>query len=328
MAFSNAAPTATGAHRSQGRRPAGRALVLMVVATSLWGAASAGIAGVGAAGLAAAPVAAGGAVALLSFAAVRGYSPIKQFRRAPAVFLTVGALEVVNLVCYIAALRIGPLPVVVALHLTAPVLMILGQIVRGRRGFTVAVGAELGAVVVALWLIAGHAPADTAWGPALAGCLLAVASAACVAALITVVVREAGRGGECGAGLQLLAAAVLSAPLFVTAVCAGSGPTAGQSIVLTAIGALLLGPGFAFYWLAAPGLGTVTTGLIGLNEAVVATLVGAVIVGSAVTAADLIAAALVLGAAALELSAAPPQVPALPMPLPTLPPSLPHRKSS
>ncbi|MEU4316652.1 DMT family transporter [Nocardia sp. NPDC024068] len=280
----------------------GRGLVLLIAATSLWGASSAGIAGVGAAGFAAAPVAAGGGLALLAFTALRGARPWRDFRDAPGLFLRLGALEVLNLVCYVAALHIGPLPVVVALHLTAPVLMIITQILRGRRVVTVAVVAELVAVGAAIWLVAGNQPADTALGPALAGCALAVASAACVAGLITLVVREsADRPSGPAAGLQLLTASVLGAPLLGWAVFAGAGPSAAQSVALAAIGALLLGPGFACYWLALRDLNEVTAGLVGLNEAVVATLAGAAVVGADITGATLLAGALVLGAVGLEL---------------------------
>ncbi|WP_459545236.1 hypothetical protein [Nocardia sp. X0981] len=280
----------------------GRGLVLLTVATSLWGASSAGIAGVGAAGFAAAPVAAGGGVALLVFAVLRGTDPWRDFRSAPRLFLRLGVLEVLNLVCYVAALHIGPLPVVVALHLTAPVLMIITQIVRARRAVTVAVVAELMAVGVAIWLVAGNQPADTELAPALAGCALAVASAACVAGLISLVAREsAGRPSGAAAGLQLLTASVLGAPLLGFALLTGTGPTAGQALVLAAIGALLLGPGFACYWLALRDLDEVTAGLVGLNEAVVATLAGAVVVGAHITVATLMAGALVLGAVGLEL---------------------------
>ncbi|MGW1739137.1 hypothetical protein ACWCPQ_10030 [Nocardia sp. NPDC001965] len=283
-------------------KSSGRGLALLILATSLWGASSAGIAGVGARGFAAAPVAAGGAVALLAFAVMRGTDPWRDFRRSPGLFLWLGVLEVLNLVCYVAALHIGPLPVVVALHLTAPVLMIITQIVRGRRAVTVAVTAELTAVGVAIWLVASHQSTDTALGPALAGCALAVASAACVAGLITLVVREsADRPSGSAAGLQLLTASVLGAPLLGFALLTGDGPSLGQTTALAAIGALLLGPGFACYWLALRDLDEVLAGLVGLNEAVVATVTGAVVVGSDISAATLLAGALVLGAVGLEL---------------------------
>lgn len=283
-------------------RASWRGPVLLGVATSLWGASSAGIAAVGAPGIAAAPVAAGGAMALLGFAVARGADPWRDLRAAPGLFLRLGVLEVVNLMAYIAALHIGPLPVVVALHLTSPVLLIVVRIVRGRRALTVVLVAELAAIGAAIWLVAGNRPADTALGPALVGCALALVSAGCVARLITLVVREsAGRPSGSAAGLQLLAAAVLAAPLLGVAILADAAPTAGQTMMLAVLGALLLGPGFACYWVALRYLDEVTTGLIGLNEAVVATIAGAVLVGSEITVATLLAGVLVLGAVGLEL---------------------------
>ncbi|MFD4406651.1 hypothetical protein ACFWPH_28210 [Nocardia sp. NPDC058499] len=310
-------------HRAPQRT--GRGLARMIIATSLWGTASAGLATVDTPGFAAAPVAAGAAATLLIFAVLRGHAPWAEFRHSPRLFATLGALEVLNLACYVAALKIGPLPVVVALHLTAPILLILTHLVRGRRPLTLTVGVELAAVAVALALIAGQPPATTSLGPALAGCVLAVASAACVAALITVVVREAdGRSSESAAGLQLLAAAVLGAPLFVLAALNGSAPTIDQSLGLAAIGGLLLGPGFAFFWLAARDLTPTTTGVVGLNEALVATLAGALLIDAQTTATDLVASALVLAAAALELGRPnPQQLPDTDRPAPT---AVLHRK--
>lgn len=280
-----------------------RGPVLLVMATSLWGVSSAGIAAVGAPGIAAAPVAAGGAGALLGFAVVRGAEPWRDFRNAPGLFLRLGLLEVLNLVSYVAALHIGPLPVVVALHLTSPVLLIVARGVRARRAVGPALVAELAAISGAIWLVAGHRPAATALGPALVGCALALLSAVCVAGLITLVVRESvGRSSESAAGLQLMTAAVLAAPLLPVALFIGEGPTARQAVILAVLGALLLGPGFACYWLALRYLDEVTAGLIGLNEAVVATLAGSVLVGSEVTGATLMAGVLVLAAVGLELS--------------------------
>ncbi len=280
----------------------GRSLALLFVATGLWGASSALIAHIGADGFPAAPVAAGGGVALLGFALLTGGRPWRDFRTAPGLFLRLGVLEVLNLALYVAALHIGPLPVVVALHLTAPVLLIVERIVRGRRRPTVTVGLELLLVALAIGLVAGHPPGGSALAPALAGCLLALASACCVAALITLVVREsAGRPAVTAAGLQLVTAAALGTPLLGLAITVGSAPAATDFAALTAIGALLLGPGFACYWPALRELNEVTAGLVGLNEAVVASVLGALLGGSDITAATLSAGVLVLIAVAMEV---------------------------
>lgn len=280
----------------------GRSLALLFAATGLWGASSALIAHIGADGFLAAPVAAGGGAALLGFALLTGGNPWRDFRAAPGLFLRLGVLEVLNLALYVAALKIGPLPVVVALHLTAPVLLIVDRIVRGRRRLTVTVGLELLLVAVAIGLVAGHPPGGSALAPAIAGCLLAVASAGCVAALITLVVREsAGRPAVTAAGLQLATAAVLGTPLLGLAVTIWPAPAATDFAALAAIGALLLGPGFACYWPALRDRDEVTAGLVGLNEAVTASLLGALLVGSDITVATLSAGALVLLAVAVEV---------------------------
>ncbi|WP_156747643.1 hypothetical protein, partial [Nocardia sp. 852002-51244_SCH5132740] len=110
-------------------------LVLMVAVTCLWGTSSALLATLAApttAGL----VALGGAVPLLIWARLRGQHPWATLTAHPALYFRLGGLEAANLALYVAALRMGPLPVVVALHLTAPVLIIAAALVRGRRAPT------------------------------------------------------------------------------------------------------------------------------------------------------------------------------------------------
>jgi drug/metabolite transporter (DMT)-like permease len=114
--------------------------------------------------------------------------------------------------------------------------------------------------------------------------------------------ESAGRPSGAAAGLQLLTASVLGAPLLGFAALTGAGPAPSEALALAGIGAVLLGPGFACYWLALRDLDEVVAGLVGLNEAVVATVIGAAVVGSAVSAATLLAGALVLGAVGLELA--------------------------
>lgn len=71
--------------------------------------------------------------------------------------------------------------------------------------------------------------------------------------------------------------------------------------MLIVIGFALLGPGFALYWRALRGLDATAAGILGLNEALVASVLGAVLFASAFTAATVIAALLVGAAVALEL---------------------------
>lgn len=278
--------------------PTYRSIGVLLIATSLWGASSALIAVAATTGFTAAPlVAAGGAVVLLFGAAVCGDNPWRIFTASPGLFVRLGLLEVANLVLYVAALRLGPLPIVVALHLTAPMLIITTQILRRRRALDLRVIVELMLVAVAIWLVAGRHPGATATTEVVLGCVLALASAACVALLISLVASESpGRATLSAAGLQLLIAAVLGAPLLAI-----GPPTLTVSWQLLAIGGLLLGPGFACYWWALRNLDAPTAGIIGLNEAIVAAVVGVAVAGSHITAATLVAAALVLTAVGLEV---------------------------
>ncbi len=271
----------------------------MVVATTLWGASSAFLAVVSAPGIgSAAPVAVGGALSLLCVATARGEAPWRTFRADRRLFLCLGGLETANLAFYVAALRLGPLPVVVALHLTAPMILIVSQVLRGKRSLGIAVLAELTLVGAAIGLVAVGRTDSRGTTAVVAGCVLALASAACVAGLVTLVAEHAAqRATLASAGLQLLLAAILALPLTIAA-----APSSGWATAqLVAIGALLLGPGFACYWWALRTLDATTAGILGLNEAVAAAIIGAVLTDTLLTTATVVAGGLVLTAVAVQV---------------------------
>jgi len=275
-------------------------LLRMVAVTCLWGTSSALLATLAApttAGL----VALGGAVPLLVSARLRGQHPWTTLTAHPALYFRLGGLEAANLALYVAALRIGPLPVVVALHLTAPMLIIAAALVRGRRAPTLPVLLELLLVAAAIGLVAWRHPGGDPQIAAVTGCVLALGSAACVAMLVSVIARHSGPDHTItSAALQLLFGGIASSPLLLL-----DPPSARAAIELAAVGATLLGPGFALYWQALRQLSAATASVIGLNEAVVATLVGAVTTHSLPTAATAAAGLLILIAAGLEQRSAP-----------------------
>lgn len=274
---------------------------LLCLATTLWGCSSAALvlvsAGIGATAL----VAAGGAVVLLGIATVRRDKPWLGFAADWTFYLRLGVLEAANLGLYLAALRLGPLPVVVALHLTAPILIIVTRIVQRRLVITLSVVVELVLVAAAVVLVGVSRPGGSAPVSALIGCLLSVGSAACVAALVVLVAaHSADRPTITAAGSQLAAAALFAAPLALIV------PPRGSAIIaLLAIGGLLLGPGFACYWWALRKVDATTAGIIGLNEAVVASLLGALLASTRLTLATLAAGLLILGAVAVQTKFAP-----------------------
>nr|WP_246462064.1 EamA family transporter [Nocardia transvalensis] len=156
-------------------------------------------------------------------------------------------------------------------------------------------------VAAAIWLVTGRHAAGRDAGAAIAGCLLALGSAACVAALVSLIVRAAGPNHTItSAGLQLLVAGAASSPLL-----AFDPPRPTVAAELAAVGALLLGPGFALYWQALRWLDAATASIVGLNEAVVAALVGTVCTETRLTAATAAAGVLILLAVGLEQRSAP-----------------------
>lgn len=283
------------------RPSAGTSGLLLLAATTLWGASSAVLAALGdTRGTGAPLLAAGGALALLVVVlAGPGRRQLGSLARTPgrsAGFLVIGLLEALNLGLYAAALSLGPVPVVVALHLTSPLLLLGVAVLRGRRRIDGLVVAQTLLMVTGIVLL-GLQPDDRVGDrPLLAG-VLAVGSAVAVAALITTVARYAPSvRPDVASTVQLGLAAAVTAPVVLVA--AAPGPA--DSLALLAAGAAFLGPGFALYWRALRRASPATAGIIGLNEAVAATLFSIVVFGDRVSLAAVLSGALVLVAVVLE----------------------------
>lgn len=285
-----------------GKQP-GLSTALLLVATTLWGASSAVLAKVGRAGGTGAVLLAAGGAATLILVVLAGPARSQARRtravpRLPANLLLIGLLEALNLELYAAALALGPVPVVVALHLTSPVLLVGAAIMRGHRR-------PDGLVVLQTLLMAGGIallglqPAERVGDAPLLAAALAIGSAVAVAALITAVAKLApATNPDVAAAAQLTIATMAIGPvLLFTAL-----PDRHDATVLLAAGALFLGPGFAIYWRALRRLSAATAGILGLNEAVVATIFSFALFADTPTLASVIAGILVLAAIVLELS--------------------------
>jgi drug/metabolite transporter (DMT)-like permease len=245
----------------------------------------------------AALLAAGAALGLLVLCVVRRRNILAPVRRQPRLFAVLGCLEAANLVLYASALHLGPLPVIVGLHLTSPILMVVWTCLRRQRPFSLMLAAESALIVGAVALIAAGAGERHSAASVLGGAVLALGSAVAVAALITMVARHASsETPEVGAALQMSVAAILTLPLI--AVDPPSGPRLWH---LGAAGAVLLAPGFALYWRALRGLTAQAASTIGLNEAVAASVVGALAYGSRFGLISLVAGLLVVLAVMIEL---------------------------
>ncbi|MFG1774244.1 EamA family transporter [Nocardia salmonicida] len=269
---------------------------IMLAATFVWGMSSAALAALEGSLASSALVAAGGGVTLLLVAGARRQGPIRTLLESPGLYVRLGALEAANLLLFVAALKCGPLPVVVALHLIAPLLLLAAEIIRGRRQPTVLVGIEFVLVGAAVAVAVPGSSAEIGMDRALLGCGLAVGSAVCVALLVSLIAREsAQRPTIASAGWQLVVASVLGGGLILT-----DPPDARTAGSLVLVGALLLGPGFCLYWLGLRGLDATTASIIGLNEAVFAAVVSAIFTNTPITLGAVIGGVLVLSAVVLD----------------------------
>jgi drug/metabolite transporter (DMT)-like permease len=184
----------------------------------------------------------------------------------------------------------------VGLHLTSPVFVVAWLAARGgeRIGLVLV---KLGLIAGAIVLVASGLEEHHSESSALMGSILALGSALAVAVLIVSVSQRAPEQEPAvGAALQLSVATAVMLPLL--ALDPPSMLDLGQ---LAIAGAVLLAPGFVLYWRALRELHAQAAGVIGLNEAVVASLVGFVVYGAAFATRTLLAGVLVCAAVGLEL---------------------------
>ncbi|MGY2008106.1 DMT family transporter [Nocardia gipuzkoensis] len=271
-------------------------VALLVAATSLWGLFSAGLALLGS-DRAGPLVAMSAAIPLLMVAAATGRQPGRELRSHPRIYIQLGLLEAVNISLYVAALAIGPVPVVVALHLASPIMLLVLAVVTGKRAMNVRIVVELLLLASAIVLVSARPGTEIGSGSALIGCGLALGSAAAVTALIVLVARESqDRDPTVSAGLQLAVAGVLTAPFLLTTTTWDWGRTLAE----LGLGAALLGPGFALYWRAMRRLSPPIAGALGVNEAVVASIVVAVLDRSQLSWPTVLGGVLVAAAVLLD----------------------------
>ncbi len=293
---------AAQAHSRSGGAPAHaspdgtRGIGWVLAATLGWGTSSAVIAHLGGGPGAAAPVALGGAAALLGGALGLGRAPWRSLREGWRLYLLAGALEAFNLTTYVAALQLGSLPLVVSLHLSAPLWLMGAAIVRGHRRLSVGLVIEAALVGAACALVALSLSGEASPVRALLGAGLALASAVTVALLISVLARgSAGRDPLASGGFQLLVAGTLALPAMAL-----SEPGGASTVALYALnGMLLMGPAFALYWRGLRTVAPTPAGIAGLSEAPIAAAVAAIVFGATFPPAMVLAGGCVLAAIAM-----------------------------
>lgn len=273
---------------------------ILGLATSLWGMSTAALALTHGTGpmAASATLALIAGLALLALSGVRGINPFKPLRSSFKLFVTIGVLEALNLGLYVAALQLGPTPLVAALHLSTPVLLIIYALAKRHQPVSFGIFAELGlitgAIIYAIW----H-PGPSAEGQNVpVAATLAILSALFLAVLISVVATASKhQDPDVASGWQLTLAGIVLAPVALL----GPGINGEAFGIVTLIGLLLFAPGFALYWRGMRGVGAATGGVIGLNEVIVSSIVVLVLAPEKLTTTSVVAALAVSVVIALEV---------------------------
>lgn len=223
---------------------------------------------------------------------------ITSLRKHPRLFISIGVLDTINIITFYGGLALGPVPLVTALHLTAPLWLILVAVLRRRRPPTWLLASEVIVVVGALVVGAMKPGGDYTASGVVWGSILALMSALALVALnLLVASRAVDHDPATAAGAQFIIVLALLSPLLLL--------SANFPVVdiawLTVAGMFGLAPGLIFIWRALQRLDPSTTTVIGLNEAVVASVIVAVIVPGSVTVYAAMSGALILTAMAAEI---------------------------
>jgi drug/metabolite transporter (DMT)-like permease len=273
-------------------------IVAMCGAVALFSLTGALVAVLPASGLASmALVSFGSGVALIgwTFAAKSGRS---QVPLRPLVWLTVLNLAQGGL--YYVSLKLAPTGPAAALHLAAPVILLLWALVQGRRRLGVSEIGTLCLLVAGLSLAATSVSSDHAGRTdveTLAGLTLALLSAVAMAAMLTMVFSSAQRMSlQFCNGIKSLAGAALLAPALLTA-----APSLNVSVGLIAVGAFVCAPGLALCWFALSRVPPTTTSTLDLFEAVLTPAITGAAFGMHFTGREWLIMVPIVAAALLEV---------------------------
>ncbi len=212
---------------------------------------------------------------------------------------TLFVLDTLTVGGFFIALGLAPVGPAVALHLTAPVLIVLYELVWQRRPITTWRLATLCLIVLGCALAAYSTGTSGGGSLAFLGLGLALLSAVGVALTNVLAVHLAAveENWQLVVGLSSLARAVACTVIALLAgsALAGEGPRVFGAAVVVAIAVPLMWAG------AAPRLPPRTMSIIGLNEAVVATAVAVLAFAKPLTPSAGLATVIILAAIAVEL---------------------------
>lgn len=241
-------------------------------------------------------IAAGATLPLLAFGNVaeRASSLPHMSKRE---ILALAVLNITQASLFVAALLIGPVGPVTAIHLSVPVVYLLAQLATRSRRLDRATIAVLILIIGGVVLAAEADPGDRGSEPLL-GVLLAVGSVVALAGylwLISTWGRE--RNILEGAGLVQLTSFVLLIPSLLIGL-----PSFRDIWIVLAAGAILIAPAITMQWYALPKLAPVVFGVLLLSEAVFAAGFAATFFDEPLPALVVVAGVVIVIATAIEIS--------------------------
>lgn len=288
-------------HREPAHAGRRNGILAILAASALWGASGGVVAGIDANGAAAAclVVLVAGATLLVA-GTLSGASVQATVSSLSWSLFLLALLEASNTALYYLALHLAPLGVVIALHLTSPLMLAIAEILHGRRSARPRDLISVVAVAAAIILI-GLTEQSGGGSSVVLGLALSVASAACLALVIVIVRRFSSQTSSLvGSGLQMLCSGLLLAPSLV--LLRGHGG-AVLPLAVTAVG--LFAPAAWYYWRALRHLEPIPAATIGLTEPIFGALAALVIFRISPSILDAFAVLLILAAAWLELTRQP-----------------------
>jgi drug/metabolite transporter (DMT)-like permease len=208
----------------------------------------------------------------------------------------IGAIGAVVSFTFFASLGMAPPAIASALHLCAPVLLVVVGLARRRRRLDMATLIVLGLLVAG----SGSGIAGDGLGAVtphmLLGIGLALVSAAAIAYRATLVNRHGcGAGAAFNSGVATLVCGIPFVPFLFT-----NPPTLHEVVVLSAVTLTCYVPAGLMAWWAAPKLDPTLTTSIGLNEALVTASLAWVMLGAHLSPLQLAGGVAILAAVVLE----------------------------
>jgi drug/metabolite transporter, DME family len=274
------------------------AVLAMVGATAFWGASGGAVAGVHVNGFtSAAVVELTTGIVLTAFSVTRGSSPRHVLRGLGRRLPMLAGIEAANVVLYYVALQHAPVGPVMAMHLTAPVMLAVIAVARGDRRLSRRGLFSLVAILAALLLIAlGNDSGSSQQGLAI-GLILSLASAACIALFVTLV-RNVANDVEplAAAGVQMLCSGIILTPALI-----GLRGHGDDVLPLVVIAVSLFAPACYLYWKGMRNLTPISAGSIQLAEPFFGATTALVLYGDGPSIVDVAAVTMVIAATYAEL---------------------------